>query len=421
MRLQVDALIFGGGTAGMWLLDLLRQQGYRALLLEANSLGSGQTIAAQGIIHGGLKYTLQGLLTPSAVSIREMPLVWRKSLEGNAVPNLNRTRIRSEFCYLWRTESLKSKLGMIGARIGLRIAPTILSPEDRPIALAHCPGTVSRLDEQVIATDSFLQNLAENNADSLLAINAENSITFDKNDAGNITSVKIANCNANCNDEESLTIVPTQVILTAGAGNAKILQQLGHRTPEMQRRPLHMVMLRGRHLPILNGHCVDGTKTRVTITSDVDSNGRTIWQVGGQISEDGVRWDSTELLQQAKSEIESVLPDIDLTDVEGGTYRVDRAEQLMPNGKRPETIQVTEAGNLITAWPTKMALAPILANDILTRIQPVHNQTKWNAEEIAFIKCWKKPSVAIPLWETCDNWQLLDELENQATKDQNVA
>ncbi len=412
MRLQVDALIFGGGTAGMWLLDVLRQQGYRVLLLEANSLGNGQTIAAQGIIHGGLKYTLQGLLTPSAVSIREMPLVWRKSLEGNATPNLNRTRIRSEFCYLWRTESLKSKLGMIGARIGLRIAPKTLQPEDRPAALTHCPGSVSRLDEQVIATDSFLQNLAENNADSLLKINAENGITFEKDDAGNITSVELTNHD----DQESLTIVPTQVILTAGAGNAKILQQLGQTAPEMQRRPLHMVMLRGRNLPTLNGHCVDGTKTRVTITSDIDSKGRTIWQVGGQISEDGVQWDSTELLRQAKAEIAAVLPDIDLSEVEGGTYRVDRAEQLMPNGKRPETIQVTETGNLITAWPTKMALAPILANDILARIKPVQDQTNWNDEERTFICNWKKPTVAIPLWETCDNWQLLNDIEKQEIK-----
>ena len=417
MRLQVDALIFGGGAAGMWLLDVLRQQGYRALLLEANSLGSGQTIAAQGIIHGGLKYTLQGLLTPSAVSIREMPLVWRKSLEGNAIPDLNRTRIRSEFCYLWRTDSLKSKLGMIGARIGLRIAPTTLKPEDRPTALEHCPGSVSRLDEQVIATDSFLKNLAENNADSLLSINSQNGLIFKKNDAGNITSVTLTNDD----DGQSLTIVPTQVILTAGAGNAKILEQLGETAPEMQRRPLHMVMLRGHNLPTLNGHCVDGTKTRVTITSDVDSSGRTIWQVGGQISEDGVQWDSTELLRQAKAEIAAVLPDIDLTEIEGGTFRVDRAEQLMPNGKRPETIQVTEAGNLITAWPTKMALAPILANDILARLQPVQDQTNWNADETTFLNNWKRPTVAIPLWETCDNWQLLNDIDNQETRDQNVA
>ena len=70
--MQVDTLIFGGGAAGLWLLDELTRQGSSAVLLEAAKLGQGQTIASQGIIHGGLKYTLQGLLTPSAAAIRDM-------------------------------------------------------------------------------------------------------------------------------------------------------------------------------------------------------------------------------------------------------------------------------------------------------------------------------------------------------------
>jgi len=66
--IELDAVIFGGGAAGLWILDELRRAGLAILLLEGGrrGLGSGQTIASQGIIHGGLKYTLAGLLTPSA-------------------------------------------------------------------------------------------------------------------------------------------------------------------------------------------------------------------------------------------------------------------------------------------------------------------------------------------------------------------
>ncbi|MHC4787348.1 MAG: FAD-dependent oxidoreductase, partial [Planctomycetota bacterium] len=53
-------VIFGGGGAGLWLLDTLLTRGHRAVLLEANRLGQGQTACAQGILHGGLKYTLNG-------------------------------------------------------------------------------------------------------------------------------------------------------------------------------------------------------------------------------------------------------------------------------------------------------------------------------------------------------------------------
>ena len=39
----LDVVIFGGGAAGLWLLDQLVENGYDALLLETGDLGSGQT------------------------------------------------------------------------------------------------------------------------------------------------------------------------------------------------------------------------------------------------------------------------------------------------------------------------------------------------------------------------------------------
>src|SRR5215510_15615387 len=111
--LSLDVVIFGGGAAGLWLLDELARAGFAALLLEAHELGSGQTIASQGIIHGGLKYTLSGLLTPSARAISQMPTIWRRCLAGEAKPDLSYTRLRAEYCHLWRTTSLRSRLAMI--------------------------------------------------------------------------------------------------------------------------------------------------------------------------------------------------------------------------------------------------------------------------------------------------------------------
>ena len=48
--LPIEVVIFGGGAAGLWLLDELVRAGRSTLLLEAHELGSGQTIASQGII-----------------------------------------------------------------------------------------------------------------------------------------------------------------------------------------------------------------------------------------------------------------------------------------------------------------------------------------------------------------------------------
>ena len=85
--MRIDVLIFGGGAAGLWLLDTLHRKGYRVLLAETTALGAGQTIAAQGIIHGGIKYTLTGLFTESARAIRDMPGVWRHCLSGQGQPD----------------------------------------------------------------------------------------------------------------------------------------------------------------------------------------------------------------------------------------------------------------------------------------------------------------------------------------------
>jgi glycerol-3-phosphate dehydrogenase len=44
----------------------LRERGYGALLIESERLGAGQTICAQGIIHGGAKYACTGRVSRSA-------------------------------------------------------------------------------------------------------------------------------------------------------------------------------------------------------------------------------------------------------------------------------------------------------------------------------------------------------------------
>jgi glycerol-3-phosphate dehydrogenase len=323
----MDAVILGGGAAGLWLLDEMTRAGYAVLLLEAHDLGSGQTIASQGIIHGGLKYTLSGLLTPSARAISRMPEVWRRCLAGEAKPDLSATRLRSPFCHLWRTTSLKSRLAMIGARAGLQVEPVQLAKDAQPAALAQCPGTVARLDEQVIDPASFLADLSWQHRLRILKIDVEHGLEFSSNgESGTVDVLKLINPDSG----GSLDIQPRNVILTAGAGNETLRRMIGLPAKAMQRRPLHMVMVRGSEsaLPLLNGHCVDGAKTRVTITTAQDINGRRIWQVGGQIAEDGAGMEPQQLVEHAREEMRQVLPGVELAtgDIEWATYRVDRAE-----------------------------------------------------------------------------------------------
>ena len=406
--MDMDVVIFGGGAAGLWLLDELARRGLNAVLLEAHALGTGQTVAAQGIIHGGLKYTLQGLLTKSATSIREMPAIWRKCLDGRREPNLSAVRRRSNECYLWRTDSLSSRLGMLGAQFGLRVAPQSVAADDRPEILRGCPGSVARLPEQVISTVSLIEVLAERNRERLMKIDPTR-VSFECGDPGHVAAIEI---------DGDIALRPRVVVFAAGAGNSALRRNVGLAVEAMQRRPLHMVMLRGESLPMFQGHCIDGAKTRITITSDIDSAGRTVWQVGGQIAEDGVAWNERTLIAVARDELRSVLPGIDLSSVEWSTYRVDRAEGIVSGSKRPETVQIRCEGNCFTAWPTKLALVPQLATELLTAIEQflpadgrrlMADGRRINALQKTEIGCRLsaigcRPDVALPPWETATQW-----------------
>jgi glycerol-3-phosphate dehydrogenase len=397
--LHIDIAIFGGGAAGLWLLDDLHRNGRNTLLFEAHELGSGQTIASQGIIHGGLKYTLSGLLTGPARAISNMPMIWRRCLGGEATPDLAQTRLRAHYCHLWRTATLKSRLAMIGARAGLRITPAKLDFEQRPPPLAHCPGTVARLDEQVIEPASFLYDIFQQHRQRILKIDIASGLEFAWNQPGVIKLIRLIHPESG----EAVDIQPQVVVFAAGEGNATLRASVGLDSAAMQRRPLHMVVARGE-LPVLNGHCIDGSATRATITTTEDSDNRTLWQIGGQIAETGVAMSARELIAFAKDELAQILPGLDLLGTEWTTYRADRAEAAMRGGRRPDNAYAKLHGNSITAWPTKLALVPALSEQVRRMIESTHPHLQPLHIATDMFRDWPRPVVALPPWETAAQW-----------------
>ena len=76
MTQTYDIIIFGGGIAGLFIANRLKSAGFNLILIEKDKLGGGQTLASQGMIHGGQKYALQGKVTAQAASIAAMPERW---------------------------------------------------------------------------------------------------------------------------------------------------------------------------------------------------------------------------------------------------------------------------------------------------------------------------------------------------------
>jgi len=385
---SVDLVIAGGGIAGLWLLRAALERGYSALLIEGNSLGAGQTIASQGILHGGLKYTLDGLFSPSADAIRDMPARWMASIRGERAPDLTSAKLRAAHCHLWRTSGLSSVAGMVGAKLGLRVKPKKLERADWPVGLAGCPGEVFQLDEPVLDVASVLRALATPVAGRIVLGRIDE---LRQDERGVMFRVS----------PSDLIIRAETAVLTAGRGNAELRRMAGLDAAAQQLRPLHMVMARGT-LPALNGHCVDGATTRVTITSAVDSRGRAVWQIGGRVSEAGVAMSQSELISHARDEIAAVLPSVKLADVEWATYRVDRAEPATPGGRRPEGAHAVRENRIISAWPTKLVLAPKLADDVLALCDPPgepRSRSEQNGRETG-------ANVAPEPWEEDVKWSL---------------
>lgn len=393
--MRLDVVIFGGGIAGLWLLDRLVERGYAALLLEARALGAGQTIAAQGIIHGGLKYSLRGRLTASAEGVREMPGVWRACLRGERRPDLRNVTVLAESCHLWRTESIRSRIGMLGARAGLRVKPVRLQRDQWPTVLRGCTGEVYRLDEQVLDVPGLLRALATPHERRFFRLDATAGAVFDLSGSAQVRAVVLPAVGG----EGPIELHPKAVVFAAGEGNAKLHERVGLSPEVMQVRPLHMVMLRGRQPPLF-GHCVDGAATRATITTARDAAGRAVWHIGGEIAEDGVDMGRGEVIRHARRELHEIVPGLDDGGAEWSAYRINRAEPAA-GGKRPSEEYARRTGNVITAWPTKLALAPRLADRVAELLDGPRPDADLDLERLSGRP---RPSVAAPPWEMQQEW-----------------
>jgi len=98
---KTQIAIVGGGICGLWLLNILRAAGYDTWLFEKDTLGCAQSLASQGMIHGGLKYALGGFTSPSSESIARMPETWQACLRGEGPPDLTGLNTLSDDYYLF--------------------------------------------------------------------------------------------------------------------------------------------------------------------------------------------------------------------------------------------------------------------------------------------------------------------------------
>jgi glycerol-3-phosphate dehydrogenase len=393
-KASADIVIFGGGIAGLWILNRVRQAGFSAILFDSGTLGGGQTHKAQGIIHGGMKYALQGVLTSDATAMADMPSLWRNCLAGTGEIDLSGVSVLSQQHYLWSLNRFTSKITgfLAGATLTSKVEPLQRDQYPEVFKNPSFKGEVFSLDEIVIDVPALVRELVKANQDAVFKIEPFSEEGLKLDDEGRLASATV------CMSGKSVELTAQQFIFTAGAGNAVVLKKLNHPTVAMQRRPLHMVLVKTPFDLPLYAHCLGlGARPRITITTHHTQDGSCIWYLGGMIAEDGVSRDTDAQIKAAREELCSLFPWLDFSTAEFSTFMVDRAEPLQKNGMKPETSFTKVVENMTIAWPTKLALAPKLAEEVMQHL--LNAQLAPQLFDTRELRSWPMPPIARPIWE----------------------
>jgi len=391
-QLHVDIAILGGGVAGLWTLNQLRNKGYSAVLFEHSALGSHQTIASQGMIHGGIKYALAGAWSGSSEAISAMPAIWRDCLAGQGKVDLRGCNVLSNDFYLWSSASLQSRLTSFFASKMLRGRVEKVAPADFPRVLqsSQFSGQVYRLIDLVLDVPSLVETLAEKQRDAIFNIDWQTA------------SLRCTNGQAQIS-LPGTDVIPQRLLLTAGVGNAQLIAALGGSGPAMQRRPLQQVLVKHEYSEPFFAHCMGGNPNpRLTISSHLTQEGEPVWYLGGDLATEGAEEDPDQLISKAKQELSDLLPWIDLGKSQWRTLRLDRAEPQQSSLLRPDSAfvgAVAGTTNALAAWPTKLSLSPHLGDGIEARLD-TDGIVPGPPCDLSALQVLGRPEPAVTYWDT---------------------
>lgn len=360
-RFQV--VVAGAGIAGLWALRRLLEEGYDAVLVESEAIGSGQTLASQGILHGGVKYGLDGTKREIAGLLRAMPGRWHECMTGAREPSLVDAVVNAPCQHIWAAPSW---IARAGATVGVRAMEgeiRKLEPEEWPAALRDGGhrGSVFRLEETVLDVRSVLEALAAPVRDRIL----RGEVTgFEPAEGGQ--GFRAIDCGG-------VRLEADVFVFAAAAGNERAAAALGLPPSTTQRRPLKQVMMRAaagsdRRLPPLWGHCVTASPKPVfTVTTHRSPDGELLWYLGGGVAEDGADRSDDEAIAGAQAKLRSAFPAMDFGGMEWACLAVDRAEPGA-GSRLPDGPAVLEHGRAAIAWPAKLVYGPELAERVVQAV-----------------------------------------------------
>ncbi len=367
---EIDIVIFGAGIAGLWTFHHLKKLGYNVLLLERESIGGEQSIASQGIIHSGLKFSLAGKVSNLAKSISKMPDIWRNALNGMGDVDLSDAQINAESQQLLIPKGAFGNLTNLVAQKALGNQAHSVSHDEwsKEIKNSGFNGSIIFMDEPVLDIPSVIHALAKPYKDCIKKIAAEQATQpFIFLKEHNITAKRII-----------FTCADSNHIIAKGNSHDNGL--------ETQRRPLLQGMLKPAPFP-LYAHLVGKTdKPLVSITTHKTSSGELVWYLGGRAAERKKDDDPNHVYEDALKAFNKYLPNVDFSDVEWSTLPIDRIEgKSRTDGWMPDTPTIHYTDEALYCWPTKLTFAPMLSQMILEDLEKLDITPSGETSDFSFL------------------------------------
>ena len=393
--MNTDIIIIGGGISGLWLRALLSSMGYKCLLIDKHSWGGQQTQAAQGILHGGTKYSFNGIWNPEARAIQDMPRRWEQALI-NGAGELHLKGVKSLSPHQYICFPASNKIVSFLASSIMQSKVTALKTQEYPESFKQggMDARVYKLNERVIDMESLVQVLNKIGTGAMIKAEIDFHNIINRKDG---VEIKV----------NQQTIRAQLIISTAGAGNEELTSgkedavatqpAKGDSTGKavkvdkaskadkldepikQQLRPLNMLMLRGANLPPIYAHfCDRSSLPLLTITTHEDEKypGEMIWYVGGALAEHNLDDNAQQLAQKFIKQIAQFMPQLSIKwqewqKIHAANYPIDRAEPQTAGKTKPAAPYIMPIKRALICYPIKMTFAPLVGDMVVKQLQQI--------------------------------------------------
>ncbi|MEZ9654045.1 FAD-dependent oxidoreductase [Vibrio splendidus] len=350
---DLDAIVVGGGCAGLFTAVNLLQRGLKCLLLTPQNDGFSQTRLCQGIIHSGIKYKFYSKDEFGNNVLSQACHSWDRYLDGQEI-NLKKVKLLSNDCILWSSNiwdyffTRNIVKNVLQARIS-KLNNKAVNTQLKKV------GAVFSINEKIIDTSSLLKELTQHIGDNKLEYSTPPKLNL-SND-GSISSLSLNT------GKNTIELQAKSIIFCAGNGNQDYHKALSKKEIRYQNRPLTMVTVTG-DLPLVNGHLIGKGGVLATITTTDDEEERH-WQIGGKVAEtSGELYD-----HEIRAFIQNHFRDIDIHTLKIGFKKIERSEGFYNGNRLPDNYIIEQEKNAYFCWPTKLVLSPVMAKDICHRIE----------------------------------------------------